>query len=58
MTDADPPAEPRVINIENPAELEALAEALGATTTEIADAVRLGYSDRAALERYFGAPGP
>ncbi|MGA0607693.1 hypothetical protein ACO2Q0_17005 [Phenylobacterium sp. VNQ135] len=57
MTDAQPPAEPHVINIENPAELEELAEALGATTTEIAEAVRMGYSDRAALERYFATPG-
>lgn len=56
MTNAERPSEPRAIDVENPAELEELAEQLDATSAEIAEAVRLGYTNRTALELYFAAP--
>ncbi len=52
------PEDERVINVENPAELEQLAEDLDATSAEIIEAVQAGYTNRSSLELYFSSPDP
>lgn len=50
------PAEPRAIDLEDQAELERLAAHLEATTDEVLNAVRRGFTNRTSLELYFAAP--